>query len=80
MVDCAGLENRKQMPATSDPIATYDVAEKRLSPALLLNLENHADLADVVKAWPELPDDVRKMIAGVVRLTPKRVDGREAQS
>jgi len=51
-----------------------------LSPGLLLNLENHPDLADVVKVWPDLPDDVRKMIAGVARLTPKRLGGAEAQS
>jgi hypothetical protein len=33
------------------------------------------DLAAVVEAWPDLPVDVRKMIAGVVRLTPK-IDDR----
>jgi len=29
------------------------------------------DLADVVKAWPDLPADVRRLIAGVVKLTLK---------
>ena len=31
----------------------------------------NADLAAVVTAWPTLPADVRKMIVGVVKLTPK---------
>jgi hypothetical protein len=30
-----------------------------------------ADLRAVVEAWPALPADVRKMIAGVVKLTTK---------
>ena len=29
------------------------------------------DLAAIIDAWPTLPADVRKMICGVVRLTPK---------
>jgi len=30
-----------------------------------------ASLQAVIDAWPTLPEDVRKMIAGVVKLTPK---------
>jgi hypothetical protein len=29
------------------------------------------DLAVVVKAWPDLPAEVRKMIVGVITFTPK---------
>jgi len=40
-----------------------------LSLGLSLNPENDPDLAAVVTAWPHLPGDVRKMIAGVVKAT-----------
>jgi hypothetical protein len=36
-----------------------------------------AELEAVVEAWPNLRADVRKMIAGVVRLNPKGVDTRD---
>lgn len=39
------------------------------------------DLQAIIDAWPTLPDDVRRTIAGVVRLTPRRSDsaGRTGQ-
>jgi len=40
-----------------------------LSPHLSVNPENDPDLTAIVDAWPMLPADVRKMIAGVVRAT-----------
>jgi hypothetical protein len=40
-----------------------------LSASLSLNPEKDADLQVVLSAWPTLPRDVRKMIAGVVKAT-----------
>jgi hypothetical protein len=69
--ECAGFENRKHTKATADPIKSYESPENRLLPGLLPALEKHPELADLIRAWAGLPEDVRKMILGVVKLTPK---------
>jgi len=38
---------------------------------LSVAVEKCPELADLIRAWPELPADVRKMIVGVVKLTPR---------
>jgi len=49
--------------AHDDPGPNY------LSPDLSVAVQNCPELADVIRAWPALPADVRKMIAGVVKAT-----------
>jgi hypothetical protein len=49
----------------------------KAAPTLCPPMIADADLRAVVDAWPDLPADVRKMIAGVVKLTPKVAGRRE---
>ena len=64
-------------PSTNSPISAGNEAVSDLggAKAALANMAERGldgDLAAVMEAWPYLPEDVRKMIAGVVRLTPRR--------
>jgi hypothetical protein len=38
---------------------------------LSVNLANWPELAELVRAWPTMPPDVRKLILGVLKLTPR---------
>ena len=67
MVECAGLENRKHAPATDVPTDTYNPAENHLSPDLSLNVTNHPQLADLIRAWPSLPEALRAGILAMVK-------------
>ena len=52
--------------------ATYTSAANSLPRSLPQNTLKDDDLQRVIDAWPTLPKDVRKMIAGVVSMTRKR--------
>ena len=66
MVDCAGLENRKHGGATSDLSATYDDTQNCLPPSLS-PAESMLDLADLIRAWPDLPPAIRAGIMAMVK-------------
>ncbi len=66
-----GFAIRSEGDVTPDESSTSEQSQNGLSLGLLLPLQNDPELQAVVLAWPALPPDVRKMIVGVVRLTPK---------
>ena len=66
-VECAGLENRKHTLATDVPTDSYKPAENHLSPDLSLNVTNHPQLADLIRAWPSLPEALRAGILAMVK-------------
>jgi hypothetical protein len=49
---------------TADSNQTCNPAENHLSPDLSVNMSNHAELADLIRAWPELPEALRAGITG----------------
>ena len=71
----SGLQNRCTPSATDATVNTCEKAENPLSPRLLVAQREPApvdpELAELASVWNDLPADVRKMILGVVRLTPK---------
>ena len=67
MVECAGFENRNHATTSNVPADSYDPAENRLSPDLSLNLSNHPELADLIRAWPGLPEALRAGITAMVK-------------
>ena len=67
MVDCAGLENRKHALSTGDSREACDHPENRLSPDLSLSVANHPELANLIRAWPDLPEALRAGIAVMVK-------------
>ena len=54
-VECAGLENRKQLEPTARSKSTYTQPPRCLSPDLSPTLEEHPDLLDVIREWSALP-------------------------
>jgi hypothetical protein len=75
-----GLENRlvgsqkssqgqlnQSVAENSSPLETPMLSDATLAQPTDLD----PDLAELVAAWGSLPADVRKMILGVVRLTPR---------
>ena len=67
MVECAGLENRFTVGASDGTAAVSSQPSESLSPALLSTLEHYPDLPPLIKAWPNLPDDIRNGIIAIVR-------------
>ena len=60
MVECAGFENRNHATTSDVPTDTYKPAEIHLSPDLSLNVTNHPELAHLIRAWPDLPEALRR--------------------
>jgi hypothetical protein len=67
VVECAGLENRKHTQATDGSTDSYKTSENHLSPDLSLNVMNHPQLADLIRAWPSLPEALRAGILAMVK-------------
>jgi hypothetical protein len=74
VVECAGLENRKHTLATDVPTDSYEPSENHLSPDLSLNVTNHPQLADLIRAWPSLPEALRAGILAMVT-SAKQIQG-----
>ena len=67
-----GFEPSTNTPDSAGNQAVSDLGGAKAALANMAVGGLDADLSAVVDAWPDLPEDVRKMIAGVVRLTPRR--------
>jgi hypothetical protein len=67
VVECAGFENRKHATTSDVPTDTYKPAEIHLSPDLSLNVTNHPELAELIRAWPDLPEPLRDGISAMVK-------------
>jgi hypothetical protein len=67
VVECAGFENRKHATPSDVPADTYKPAEIHLSPDLSLNVTNHPELANLIRAWPDLPEALRAGILAMVK-------------
>jgi hypothetical protein len=74
VVECAGLENRKHAITSDVPTDTYKPAEIHLSPDLSLNVTNHPQLTDLIRAWPSLPEALRAGILAMVT-SAKQIQG-----
>jgi hypothetical protein len=57
----------KSHPSTPSSVTTPP--QNHLSPDLSPALTNYPELAYLIRAWPSLTADVRKMILGVVKAT-----------
>jgi hypothetical protein len=75
-----GVEPSTIAPVSTEKTAIGDAGGVNAALAEMLERDSDPDLAEIVIAWPELPADVRKMIAGVVRLTPRQAKGAESRS
>jgi hypothetical protein len=62
----AGFENRNHATTSDAPTDTYKPTENHLSPDLSLNVTNHPQLADLIRAWPSLPEALRAGILAMV--------------
>ena len=67
MVDCAGLEDRYGKSASNDPTESYEFDEKSLACFLALLGRELPDLAELLTAWPILPEAVRAGMIAMVR-------------
>jgi len=70
----AGFENRHHATTSDVPTDTYKPAENHLSPDLSLNVTNHPQLADLIRAWPSLPEALRAGILAMVT-SAKQIQG-----
>jgi hypothetical protein len=68
------LLNRNPANATDVPADSYKPAENHLSPDLSLNVANHPQLADLIRAWPSLPEALRAGILAMVT-SAKQIQG-----
>lgn len=66
-----GLEPTENMRETARKPHVSTSGAPKASPTQCPPMVADADLQGIVDAWPDLPADVRKMIVGVVKLTPK---------
>jgi len=62
---------RRQSVLTDGKSTTYDSDDSRLADSLADLLQNDAELAAVVMAWPTLPEHVRAAVMALVA-TAKR--------
>ena len=67
VVECAGFENRNHATTSDVPTETYEAAQNHLSSDLSLNVTNHPELADLIRAWPVLPEALRAGITAMVK-------------
>jgi hypothetical protein len=52
---------------TADSTESSDPVQNHLSPDLSLNVTNHPQLADLIRAWPALPEALRAGILAMVK-------------
>jgi hypothetical protein len=52
---------------TADSTETSNPVQNHLSPDLSLNVTNHPQLADLIRAWPDLPEALRAGIIAIVK-------------
>jgi hypothetical protein len=71
-----GVEPTTNPPNPTGKPKEDDQGGAKAALGILAEEVEDSELADVIRAWAALPGDVRKMIAGVARLTP-RVSGEE---
>jgi hypothetical protein len=64
-----GLANRTCQDASTDQSVTSKDAIYSLSLDLSLNVTNHPELAELIRAWPGLPEALRAGIAVMVKST-----------
>ena len=62
-----GLANRPCPNATSEQTNTSATTDYSLSPDLSLNVTNHPELANLIRAWPTVPEALRAGILAMVK-------------
>lgn len=67
-----GLKVCSEEPTTAETASLYDSPAKSLPRSLPQKLRKDDELQRIIDAWPTLPKDVRKMIAGVVAMTRRQ--------
>jgi hypothetical protein len=67
VVECAGLEDRNPATTSNVPTDSCNSAEIHLSPNLSLKVTNHPELAELIRAWPDLPEALRRGITAMVK-------------
>ncbi|MGA3066378.1 MAG: hypothetical protein ABSF29_05970 [Tepidisphaeraceae bacterium] len=66
-LETAGLQNRKYDDATANIVGTSESSQNHLSADLSLNVINHPELTEVMRAWPSLPKALRAGIMAMVK-------------